>query len=511
LKQKYIINDDYEILTPNGWEDFDGVINNKYPNGMIGLHLIFENGEYVKCTPEHNFFINGKKIQSKLLMVGDILDSSQSDVIYKISDIQEYNMNESYDIYNTEKHIFNIGNLVSTNCDEFAFVSPSIAEKFYHSLYPTLSASTDSKFIITSTANGLNQFSKIFQGAYKGENGFTPHRVDWWEIPGRDEAWKEKEIKGMGSVEAFEQEYGNRFVSEGDYLADDKTQKFLSKIKRVYTPSIDGKIHSTVNNEWLTNYNQYPGYVMDTEDDNRKYIISVDFADGIGRDFTIVNVFEVTPLSPHQLKNPRLTVENEYSLFGLTQVAMWRSNKTNLTDFSEGLGNYIFDYHNHENVLLIVEVNDYRWEILNNVLKNNTKYDDSIYLCTKHRKDAKDYKVGVKLNRGNKNIFFNTIKRFIDNRKIKINESTTIEEFNNFGITKNGDYVSQTGNDDAVMSLLNIVPVFESEIFFDFVTDIFTEAFQQKFEMDADLILDKFRQRGYGDVFLSDILKDMSK
>ena len=48
-------------------------------------------------------------------------------------------------------------------CDEFAFVRKNIAEEFWSSNYPTLSASESSKIIVISTPNGLfNLFERLY-------------------------------------------------------------------------------------------------------------------------------------------------------------------------------------------------------------------------------------------------------------------------------------------------------------------------------------------------------------
>ena len=91
--------------------------------------------------------------------------------------------------------------------DEFAFVNN--AGTFYTSTYPVISAGDKSKVIITSTANGVgNMFHKIWESAVQGVSGYKPMRVDWWDVPGRDEAWKKETISNTSALQ-FEQEFGN--------------------------------------------------------------------------------------------------------------------------------------------------------------------------------------------------------------------------------------------------------------------------------------------------------------
>ena len=109
----------------------------------------------------------------------------------------------------------------SINClllDECAFIEPeSILEDFWRSVFPTLSRSKKSKVLIASTPNGTgNLFHKLYEGSERGENGFVTEIVPWYDIPGRDEKWKQEQLAALGSVESFLQEYecvhGNTLV-----------------------------------------------------------------------------------------------------------------------------------------------------------------------------------------------------------------------------------------------------------------------------------------------------------
>lgn len=86
--------------------------------------------------------------------------------------------------------------------DEFAFVPDNIADEFMRSVYPTVSSSKKAKIIICSTPNGLNHFYHIFRGAIEADpekrNNFMPVKVNWNEIPGRDNKWKEGIIRDIG-------------------------------------------------------------------------------------------------------------------------------------------------------------------------------------------------------------------------------------------------------------------------------------------------------------------------
>jgi hypothetical protein len=79
--------------------------------------------------------------------------------------------------------------------DEFAHINPNFIGGFFKSVYPTIASSSISRIIITSTPNGQNKFYDIYTDALEGKNSFNPIRVDWWQVPGRDEEWKKREIR----------------------------------------------------------------------------------------------------------------------------------------------------------------------------------------------------------------------------------------------------------------------------------------------------------------------------
>lgn len=118
--------------------------------------------------------------------------------------------------------------------DEFAFVPEHIANEFFTSTYPTISAGKSTKIIITSTPCGYNLFYKIWDEAVRGINEFKPFEINWWDVPGRDEKFKEETIKNIGS-ERWEQEYncagGDTFIS----IYDTKEDKYKTvKIEDLY-------------------------------------------------------------------------------------------------------------------------------------------------------------------------------------------------------------------------------------------------------------------------------------
>ncbi len=70
--------------------------------------------------------------------------------------------------------------------------------EFFASVIPVVSSAKDSNVILVSTPNGTdNLFYDIWTQANSKEaktnrEGWRPFRIDWFEVPGRTEEWKEK-------------------------------------------------------------------------------------------------------------------------------------------------------------------------------------------------------------------------------------------------------------------------------------------------------------------------------
>lgn len=90
--------------------------------------------------------------------------------------------------------------------DEVAFIEGY--DEFFASVYPTVSSGEETKLLMTSTPNGLNHFYKTCKGAKEGTNGYEYVEVMWYDVPGRDEKWKQETLAALDyDLEKFMQEY----------------------------------------------------------------------------------------------------------------------------------------------------------------------------------------------------------------------------------------------------------------------------------------------------------------
>lgn len=89
--------------------------------------------------------------------------------------------------------------------DECAIIPNTVADAFFASVYPTISAGQTTKILLSSTPLGYNHFWKFWNDAENDRNGFKHLFIPYWEIPGRDEKWADEQHRLLGDLK-FNQE-----------------------------------------------------------------------------------------------------------------------------------------------------------------------------------------------------------------------------------------------------------------------------------------------------------------
>jgi len=364
--------------------------------------------------------------------------------------------------------------------DEFAHINPNFINQFFKSVYPTISSSQIARVIITSTPNGMNKFWEIYKGAIEGENEFNPIRVEWWQVPGRDEEWKRKEIAALGSEEDFNQEYGCQFLSSSRLLLDSNT---LKRLKGAEEQFIFHELSSFENSPIdYSNLLWHPKFDPTSifEKDGQKFYVSIDTASGGGGDYSVANIFKVSPMPGGVIKNKRF-FEDESDFFCLLQVGIFRSNIIEIDEFKAFLEILIVQILGTENSRIVLELN-YKGEMLMDKLLDSEDFFDEMFVYTKHSEASAKLKPGVKLTVKNKEKFCYDLKINTRSYKIIPSNKNGIHELANFGINPNGSFSSQIGKDDEAMTLVNINCVFDNGDFQETVMDIY------------DIVPEKFRK-----------------
>lgn len=290
--------------------------------------------------------------------------------------------------------------------DEFAFVEN--AAEFYTSTYPVVSSGKDTKVIITSTANGIgNTYHKIWEGAVQGTNDYKPFRVDWWDVPGRDEVWKKQTIGNTSQLQ-FDQEFGNTFFGTGDTL-------------------IDGQVLLDLRSRDPISYLEGGDLLIYAEPiKNHEYMMMVDVCKGRGQDYSTFNVIDIT--------------ERPFK-----QVAVYRNNTISPILYPNIIYKYAMLYNE---AYTIIENND-QGGVVCVGLYQDLEYEN-IHMESAVKADA----IGVTMNRKVKRLGCSAIKDIIENHKLEISDANTILELSTF-VSKGVSYEASNGNhDDLVMNLV---------------------------------------------------------
>ena len=358
--------------------------------------------------------------------------------------------------------------------DEFAHIHPSIADSFYENVYPTLSASNVSRLTITSTPNGFNKFYEIYAAAERGDNEYTSMRIDWWEHPERDDAWYQRELGNLGSIEAFNKQYGNEFVSSSNLLMDPVDMKRMRKrMKKYVYHDLEEFENIGIDVEGFLAWD--PDFdIEDSRYSENYWLFDVDIAEGNGGDYSVINIFQVSPMDLKEIElitNPGAM----YDFFKLRQVARFRSNEHIIEDFAKVLYTLAIDIFYAENVKMIVEYNTYGttlFQYLRTVFPQKNDFEDEMILRFKHRHDSRSLKPGIKLKADNKTIFCQNFAKLYKNNRIDITDEETVTEASLFGVLPNGSYGAQMGNDDLVMTCITATEFFNTTDYADYIEEL---------------------------------------
>ena len=427
MKQTYAENTEYEILTPTGWQNFEGI----FLNGKINKPsrtVYFSNSKVITATTDHRFFINGKEIKVVDLKIGDKLDSESGPL--KITKIEETELIDTYEIFNATGHVINANSVYSHQCDEFAYVRPTIAKEFWTSISPTLA--TGGKAIITSTPNSdEDQFAILWKGANRiqdeygntkvdgvGANGFRAFQSTWQEHPDRDAAWGDSMRAQLGD-DRFRREICCEFIQNDETLI------------------APAKLMDLAGVEPIKNTGQVRWYKEPKK--GSIYVVSLDPSLGTGGDPAAIQVFDAR------------TTE---------QVAEWRHNKTDIpsqirimADIIKEINSVIQDeksiYYSVENNTIgeasLISIAEYGEQNIPGYFLS----DNSVTGTAGRR-----FRKGFNTTHKSKITACNKFKILVESTRMKINSKSLVSELKNF-VASGTSYAAKPGEtDDLVMSTL---------------------------------------------------------
>lgn len=353
--------------------------------------------------------------------------------------------------------------------DEFAHVPENILNHFYKSIFPTISSLKKSRIIITSTPNGENLFYTIYTMAQKKENDYTPYTTYWYEVEGRDEEWKRKEIANLGGdEEAFSQEYDLRFTKSSNALLDSETLKRLRenviKYEHIVIDSFEDMNIDYKNLKWdLEYYNS-------SDFQQKKFILLIDLSKGLGKDYSVINILEVCTKTKEEIgkiENPT----SEKDFIYLRQVGVFRDNSKSVKDVSV-ICHLLCDFLGYENVRINLEIN-FDGDFFIDCMEKYDEFYDDLFFQTKHTINAVYEKKGVRITGDNKINYCNDLKNLLRRGGIVINEEETLKEAERFGINSKGSYSGIGGHDDIFMTLVGLMPSLSSFGYDELVEELF--------------------------------------
>ena len=302
--------------------------------------------------------------------------------------------------------------------------------------------------------------------------------------------WKDEAIKDIGGEEAFNQEYGLRFINSSNSLLNESLIDDLIKHKVDFKweqiDDFDRKLRFSYKDlKWIDDDTIF----MPIQRNTTRVIISVDISEGLNQDYSVINIFKIAPKPTDLIESQKMSYTNIVDFFRLEQIGIFRSNIISVKQLSELLYMIAFEYFNYDNVKIVLEVNTYGNELLAHlphVFDGNNNFGSFVFLRYKHRSDALEEKIGLKVG-DNKGLMVKDYQYLMENRSFVITNEDNVREITTFvrHTTTSGNiqYRADIGNDDTVMTVVNASTVFGKNEFREMVQD-WANSFMDKTMLD---------------------------
>jgi hypothetical protein len=303
-----------------------------------------------------------------------------------------------------------------------------------------------------------------------------------FEVPlraiGEMTTWKEEAVKDIGGEDAFNQEYGLRFINSSKSLLNEAIIDSLLNNKKNYKFEeifeFENKLRFSYKDlRWVDDDEIFMPINRKTE----KVIISVDISEGLGQDYSIMNIFKISKKDMDLIESQKASYKSVTDFIRLEQFGLFRSNLISVKQLAEILYILAFEYFNPDNVKIVLELNNYGNTLLAelpHVFDGNNQYGSSIFFRYKHRADATEEKVGLKVGE-NKNMMVKDYQDLMISKGFSINNEETVREITTFvkhtTTAGNTRYAADVGHDDCVMTIVNTTSIFSKNDFKEMVED----------------------------------------
>lgn len=374
--------------------------------------------------------------------------------------------------------------------DEFAHIEPSICYDFWRSVYPTLASSQTAQLIVSSTPNGTenNKFYDLWSGQ---DNGFHKIRVDYWEVPGHDEAWAEEQKKAFGEEE-FNQEFLLQFSSSSRALLRGSDLNFIQDLCERYGKYVPKEISygKFLDDERIT---WSPGFNPNSIKKEDSFVFLMDLADGTGDDDAIkkgkkrspdsntIIICKLVLNSPQNIEKYKADGISIKDAYRYIQVGKFETNSEDekyCGNVAAALAFDLFYADELDNVRIMLEMN-FNGKSCLDAIMNHPKYCDGIVLSTYHSKpipgEKAKKKMGFKTTPQSKEYYCKRGEKMIRKRRIIVTDDQTYNQLKSFGYEK-GTIKGIATHDDLSYPIMNHIPrMLDEDYFVDWLYDRFVQ------------------------------------
>lgn len=239
-------------------------------------------------------------------------------------------------------------------------------------------------------------------------------------------------------------------------------------------PKIKGKDEMPENNgelsEILIDNDQFlyfhPNFNLQHLHDSRCcFHLSIDLAEGVSGDYTVLNVFQILPMSISEINGMKV-FSNEYDFFKQVQIGIFRCNTMSVPDFAQYSYHFMTELFELENIKVTLENNyegNYYRNIIVNIYGENNEIEEEYtfvsYPYSMKDDQATSTRIGINQNEPTKDYGCKLVKDQIKSNQTILTEKVTVTEA--LAFAKNpkkkgkGSYESMIGNDDCIMTAVN--------------------------------------------------------
>jgi hypothetical protein len=300
--------------------------------------------------------------------------------------------------------------------DEAAIIPNNVAEQFFTSVYPTISAGETTKILLSSTPLGYNHFWKFWNDAENDRNGFVNLFIPYWEIPGRDEKWADTQRKLLGELKFNQEVLCNFLGSSLTLIASDSIAQMSAKPIMYQKDGLD---------------------IYEKVEKDHAYCIIADTAKGVGGDYSAFQIIDITQM-PYKI------------------VGKYRNNQISPLLYPSVLYRVGKEYNE---AYVLIEINSS--EQVAEILYGEYEYENIISVSRTPQGQVVNggfgggkTHLGVITDKKVKRIGCSNLKSMVEEKKLIITDADTIAEISTFIERKNSYSADEGYHDDLVMPLV---------------------------------------------------------